>query len=195
MSAAAQPSVSPPAWSLRLAAMLSANDDSAKRLIAVLTEQQLNWQPAPGSWSIGQCLDHLCATTDAYLPPLIAALKNAPDSPVEEIKLGGFASWFFRSFVEPSPNTKRAAAPPKIRPASNVNLSVLDRFLSGNQACCDLLLRASTKNVNRIRFWNPFIPAIRFTVGTGLEIIPAHQRRHLLQAQRVRNSPDFPHER
>jgi len=193
MHAAAEPSPSPaPAWSLRLASALNANDDSAKQLLAGLTEQQLNWQPAPTSWSIGQCLDHLCATTDAYLPPLIAALKNKPDSPVDDLRLGWFGGWFFRSFVEPSPTTKRASAPPKIRPASNVNLSVLDRFLSGNQSCRELLLTARNKNVNRVRFWNPFVPGLRFTVATGLETIPAHQRRHLLQAERVRNSPSFP---
>jgi hypothetical protein len=24
-----------------------------------ITQEQLNWKPAPESWSIGQCLDHL----------------------------------------------------------------------------------------------------------------------------------------
>lgn len=181
-----------PAWSLRLASDFNANDEFAKRLLAGLTEQQLNWQPTPTSWSIGQCLDHLCATTDAYLPPIRAALQSKPDAPVDEITLGWFGGWFFRTFVEPSPNTKHASAPAKIRPASNVDLSVLERFLSGNQSCRELLLTARTKNVNRIRFWNPFIPGLRFTVATGLETIPAHQRRHILQAERVRNSADFP---
>jgi len=185
-------SLTTPAWSLRLASAFNANDESAKRLLAGLTEQQLNWQPAPTSWSIGQCLDHLCATTDAYIPKIRAALQNQPDSPVDDIHLGWFSSWFFRSFVEPSPNTKRAPAPAKIKPASTVGLSVLDRFLSGNQSCRDLFLTARTKDVNRIRFWNPFIPGLRFTVGAGLEIIPAHQRRHLLQAERVHNSANFP---
>jgi hypothetical protein len=194
MYAAADPVASSvPAWPARLTADLAANDDSAKRLLAGLTEPQLNWQPAPTSWSIGQCLDHLCATTDAYLPALLAALKDQPDSPVDQIRLGWLGGFFFRNFVEPSPNTKRAAAPAKIRPASSVSLSILDRFLCGNQSCRDLLFRAATKNVNRIRFWNPFIPGLRFTVGTGLETIPAHQRRHLLQAQRVRSSSNFPH--
>lgn len=194
MPAAAQRAPSPaPAWSVRLASSFHANDESAKQLLAGLTEPQLNWQPAPTSWSIGQCLDHLCATTDAYLPALIAAVKDKPDSPVDDIRFGWFSGWFFRSFVEPSPNTKRASAPSKIKPVSTVSLGVLDRFLSGNHSCRDLLLAASTKNINRIRFWNPFIPGLRFTVGTGLAIIPAHQRRHLLQAERVLNSPSFPH--
>ena len=181
-----------PAWSVRLAFELSANDQTAQALAAGLTEEQLNWQPATGSWSVGQCLEHLCKTNEAYLASISAALKDKPDSPVEQITPGWFGRWFIRSFVEPSPNTKRVSAPPKIRPAARVDLAVLDRFLSGNKSCREFIVRTRGKDINRIRFWNPFVPGIRFTVGTGLEIITGHERRHLLQAKRVRDSVNFP---
>jgi hypothetical protein len=181
-----------PAWSVRLPGELSANDQTAQALAIGLTEDQLNWQPALGSWSVGQCLEHLSRTNEAYLTAISAALKDKPDSPVEQIAPGWFARWFIRSFVEPSPNSKRVSAPRKIRPAARVDLAVLDRFLSGNKSCRELIVRTRGKNINRIRFWNPFVPGIRFTVGTGLEIITGHERRHLLQAERVRGSVSFP---
>jgi DinB superfamily len=181
-----------PAWSVRLAFELSANDQTAQALAAGLTEEQLNWQPAPGSWSVGQCLEHLCRTNEAYLKSISAALKDKPDSPVEQITPAWFGRWFIRSFVEPSPNSKHVSAPPKIRPAAHVDLAVLDRFLSANKSCRELIVRTRGKNINRIRFWNPFVPGIRFTVGTGLEIVTGHERRHLLQAERVRDSVNFP---
>ena len=181
-----------PAWSLRLASELSANDQSAATLASNLTDEQLNWRPAPGSWSVGQCLEHLCLMNDVYLPAISAALEEKPDSPVEQITPGWFGRWFIRNFADPSPRSKRVRAPSKIRPAARVTLRVLDRFLSGNKSCRELILEARSKNVNRIRFWNPFIPGLRFTVGTGLEIIASHQRRHLLQAKRVRDAANFP---
>jgi hypothetical protein len=181
-----------PAWSTRLATDLSANDQTARKLVGGFTDEQLNWQPAPDSWSIGQCLEHLCVTNESYLLPISAALREKPHSPVEEITPGWFGRWFIRSFAEPSTNGKRASAPAKIRPRPRTDLSVLDRFLSGNQACRDLILRASGNDVNRIRFWNPFLPGLRFTVGTGLEIVVSHERRHLLQAKRVKDSASFP---
>ena len=180
-------------WSARLNAELDANDQTAKKFVAGLTDEQLNWQPAPGSWSVGQCLEHLCITNDAYLPPISTAVNGKPDSPVEQITPGWFGRWFIRSFIEPSPVTKRAPAPAKIRPTAHVGASVLERFLAGNECYRELMIRAHAKNVNRIRFWNPFIPGIRFTVGTGLQIIVGHERRHLLQAERVLRSPRFPH--
>lgn len=179
-------------WPGRLDADLSASDQLAANLFAGMSEERLNWQPAPGSWSAGQCIEHLCITNEAYLPAISAALIEKPDSPVREITPGWFGRWFLRSFIEPSPQTKRAPAPPKTRPASRIELSVLERFLAGNQACREVILRAREKNVNDIRFWNPLLPGVRFTVGTGLEIIAAHERRHLLQAQRVHASANFP---
>ena len=74
-----------PAWSVRLAADLDANDQAAKKLVAELTEEQLNWQPAPGSWSVCQCLEHLRITNEAYLPPISVAVNEKPNSPVEQI--------------------------------------------------------------------------------------------------------------
>jgi len=44
--------------------------------------------------------------------------------------------------------------------------------------------RASPYGVNRIRYKSFFIPVLRFTVRTGLEIVTKHQSRHLLQAER-----------
>jgi hypothetical protein len=180
-----------PAWSVRLVADLDANDQAAREFVAELTEEQLNWQPAPSSWSVGQCLEHLCITNEAYLLPISAAVNGRPDSPVEQITPGWFGRWFIRSFIEPSPVTKRAPASAKIRPTAHVGASVLERFLAGNESCGELMVRARAKNVNWIRFWNPFIPGIRFTVGTGLQIIVGHERRHLLQAERVLHSASF----
>src|ERR1700674_5062362 len=61
---------------------------------------------------------------------------------VEEITPGWFGAWFICSFAEASPKSRRASAPGKIKPGQQTDLSVLDRFLSGNEAYRDLILRA-----------------------------------------------------
>jgi len=71
-------------------------------------------------------------------------------------------------------------------------LRVRPAISRGFGSCREIMVRARAKNVNRIRFWNPFIPGIRFTVGTGFQITVGHERRHLLQAERVLHSPSFP---
>ena len=188
----AAPIPTAPGWCGRLIAELGASDQRANHLLSGLSSQQLNWQPAPGAWGIGQCVEHLSVTNELYCAAIASALADQPVSAVEQITPGWFGRWFLRSFVEPSPHTKRARAPKKIVPASRVEASVLDRFLRSNQSVRELIGRAKDRDVNRIRFQNPFIPIIRFTVGTAFEIISGHERRHLLQAERVRQSAGFP---
>jgi len=182
-----------PDWSNRLINDLDAADQRAKDLAGQLTVEQLNWQPSLDTWSVGQCLEHLCITNELYLPPISASLENKPVTPVLDIMPGRFSNWFLRSYIEPSPQTKRASAPKKVVPASRIERSVLDRFLAGNRATREVIRQAAAYDVNRIRFKNPFIPALRFTVGTGLQLICGHERRHLLQAERVKALQAFPH--
>ena len=179
-------------WSERLLSELNDADERARKLTAGLSAEQLNWQPAPNSWSVGQCLDHLRVMNDVYLPPMARALDGKPKGAAEEITPGWFGRFFLRKVVEPSPESVRAKAPKKITPASKVDGSVVERLLAGNQNARKLIERAREYDVNRIRFKNPFIPVIRFTVGTGLLIVVRHEHRHLLQAERVREAEGFP---
>jgi DinB superfamily len=181
-----------PAWAARMLEELDASDRQASAVARELSLEQLNWSPAPGQWSVGQCLDHLLMANQVYLPPMARALDGRPHAPVQEITPGWFGRWFIRTQIDPSTQRRRGRAPGKITPAQHVDPSVLDQFVRSNDTVRDLVGRASAHDVNRIRFVNPFVPLVRFTVGTGLEIVWKHQRRHLLQAERVRRSHGFP---
>ena len=179
--------VSPP-WCLRLISELNAADERATALAKALTPQQLNWKPRPGEWSVGQCLEHLSIANEVYLRAISNSLVGHPLTMVQDITPGWFGQWFIRNYIEPLPRSKRRRAPKKIRPGAEIERSILDRFLRSNDMAREVVIRARHYDVNRIRFKNPFVPVIRFTVGTGLEILSKHQRRHLLQAERVRDS-------
>ena len=179
-----------PQWPARLIAELTDSDARARAVASPLTVSQLNWQPSASSWSIGQCLEHLAIATEVYLPPIGEALDRSSAGTVDEITPGAPSRWFIRNFIAPS--TVKAKAPGKIAPGSNVDAAVLDRYLAAHHAARELVVRAANYDVNRIRFKNPFVPLLRFTVGTGLEIISKHAMRHLQQAERVKAHPQFP---
>ena len=181
-----------PAWSLRLISELDAADRKAESVAKGLSTAQLNWQPKQGTWSIGQCLEHLHIANEVYLPAISAALDGRLHTTVQEVRLGRFSRWFIQHYIAPNPAGTRARAPKKIEPAKHVEPLILETFLHSNQAARRLVRHASEFDVNHLRFKNPFIPILRFTVGTGLEIVAKHQSRHLLQAEGVRNNPGFP---
>jgi len=183
---------SAPAWSDRLHAALDTADARARALAAPLSVAQLNWRVDPASWSIGQCLDHLRVTNEVYSRAMDESLTGAPGGPVETITPGWFGRYFLRTVIDPSPQSRKNKAPAKIKPVTTVDSSVLTHFLASNDVARRLIARAVPYDVNRVRFPNPFVPLIRFTVGTGLEIMTRHQDRHLLQAERVRANATFP---
>jgi hypothetical protein len=181
-----------PAWSVRLIAELEMADRRAESMAKGLSPVQLNWRPRPDAWSVGQCLEHLRVANEVYLPAISAALEDGRPGRVEEISLGWLSRWFIRAYIAPNPGGARARAPKKIAPGKQVDPSVVNAFLRSNEDARDLIRRAGDYDVNRVRFMNPFVPVLRFTVGGGLEIITQHQRRHLLQAENVRRSVGFP---
>jgi hypothetical protein len=170
---------------------LDASDRRAESLANGLSPAQLNWRPSPDSWSIGQCLEHLRAGKEILAPAISAALAGHEHGRVEEIALGWFSGWFLRTYIAPNPGGKRAQAPRSLQPASQVDPNILRTFLRSTEAARALVMQASTYDVNRIRYKNPFVPLLRFTVGVGLEIIAKHENRHLLQAETVKQSPGF----
>ena len=180
-------------WCFRLTRELDTADAHASALVKPLTSAQLTWKPRPDVWSVGQCLEHLCITNEVYLGPIERSLGAPPGGPVDEITPGWFGRWFIRTYIDPTTQQKRAPAPKKIVPvAMQIDGSILDRFIASNAGVRELIGRAAAYDVNRLRFENPFLPMIRFTVGTGFQIIARHNHRHLLQADRVRQLSDFP---
>jgi len=172
-------------WVQRLLSEFDSAGRRAQSLAQGLSIVQLNWRPTQDTWSIGQCLQHLLTANEVYLPPLAASLNGQQKSRVQEIIPGWFGRWFIRSYIAPSAQSRRIRAPKKIEPSRHIEAAVVESFLRSNQAALQLVRDASDYDVNRIRFKNPFIPLLRFTVGTGLEIVSKHQDRHLLQAERV----------
>lgn len=183
-----------PRWCVRLVSDLDAADARAIALANGLSTAQLNWKPRPGVWSVGQCLEHLCISNEVYMEAISQSLGDPPPAgPVEEITPGWFGRWFIRRYIEPTTQRTRARAPRKITPiAVQIDPSILDRFIASNRVVREVIDRAQRHDVNRVRFRNPFVPVIRFTVGTGLQIIARHNHRHLLQAERVIEVSDFP---
>ncbi len=157
-----------PAWSVRLLAELDGADEKVRELVVELQPEQLNGRPRPDAWSIGQCLEHLCRANEGYLPAILSSLEGSRSLRSRRSRRDGSAGG---SFATTSSHRRKASAfgaPKKIVPGTQVEPSVLDRFLCSNQAARDLVHRARDCDVNRIQFRNPFVSVIRFTVGTGL---------------------------
>jgi hypothetical protein len=177
---------------MRLVSELDTADQRAQELPKGLTPRQLIWQPRQDAWSVGQCLEHLRVANEMYLPAIAASLTARPTRCGSAHHTGLVRpvvhSQLYRTIVRIQTGSRSQEDCAKHPGRSSYSRS----FLTSNQAVRELVRRASEYDVNRIRSKNPFIPVLRFTVGKGLEIVSRHQRRHLLQAERVKQAADFP---
>ena len=179
-----------PAGLQSIVSELDRTDQEARQLVSSLSHTQLNWQPNAGAWSVAQCLDHLGQINSVYIVALQAAVRH-PDrnsvGPYEPIQPGWFGRWFINA-MEPPPRRK-FKSPAKGRPGTaKSGDEVLGAFIASHNELRRLIHEAREVNLNRVRFKNPFVSVLRFTVGTGILIIAAHDRRHLWQAGQVRAS-------
>ena len=186
---------SSPVYVRNLVHTLDQLDAMVRRLVREVTERQIHWQPPGGrSWSIAQCLDHLTVTNSLYVTAIRQAVddaKPARSSPSSAIR-PGLLSRLFLWNMEPPPKLKlRAAAHIDPNPQRKRG-ELWFAFAHAEERIRRLMIESAGIDVNRTWFVNPLLRGIRFTIGTGFLIVLAHNRRHLWQAQRVRETTGFP---
>ena len=151
-----------------------------------LSAADFNRQAMPGkSWSVGQCLDHIAKINAHYVAPIRQAAFRARPGPVP-LRPNRLGRWFVAE-MEP-PAKRRLPAPAPAIPSSSLDPgSTLQSFRDTQARIVALVRETAELDLNRARFRNPFLMGLPiFNVATGLLVIAAHERRHLLQAQKVR---------
>ncbi|MCU0228930.1 MAG: DinB family protein [Bryobacterales bacterium] len=165
-----------------------------QRLVNGLTQEQLLWRPAPASWSIAECVQHLNFTLAIYRSPMRLAFErerqNAPLAPAA-FRVGFLASKFL-SILEP-PYRVKVKAPTSVLPSASLEPKrVIEEFVRTREEYLAFGRDAARVDMSSIRFKNPAIPVWKISLTEGLLIMLAHDRRHLWQAENVRKGPDFP---
>jgi hypothetical protein len=166
----------------------------ARAVAAGLTEELGRWRVDASSWSVAECLDHLAVANSVYLgamhPAAETALRQGRQRrrPARPGLLGG---WFVSTLEPPVKPRFKMKAPTKIRPRVSPALGdALARFLASQDEVRTFLHRYADIDLAGVRFPNPFIRGIRFSLATGLHVIDAHERRHLWQAWRARQAAE-----
>ena len=167
-------------------------DQDARALVAGLTAELGVWRQDPGSWSVAQCLDHLATGNRVYLQAMAEPVARARREGRQRRRPArpGFVGRLFVRWLEPPVKPRlKGKAPKAIEPRASPPLADAYASFTASQDEVRAFLRAHADlELASVRFPNPFIPGVRFSLATGLHVIPAHERRHLWQAWRVRRA-------
>lgn len=158
------------------------------RFADTLDEWMWGRSPTVGKWSVARCIEHLNLTSRAYLPLFRAAFKDAraqgllATNPSFRLDFWG---WLVFKSVEPSfrfrLKTPDAFVPPTIEPKEKV----VGEYDALQRELVDVLEEAADLDLGKIKIVSPFNASVKYSAYSAFRLIPAHQRRHLGQAEQI----------
>jgi hypothetical protein len=166
----------------------------ADAIVTPLSDHQFNWRPASEAWSVAECIEHLNVTARMYLPKLDQGIADA-------IRRGRYGegpfrySWLGRCFVriQGPPVKFRIKAPKSFHPGpTRSRAEIMAAFRAYQVQYIDRLRQANGLDLARASVSSPAAAWLRFSLGSGFELMAAHERRHLWQARNVTAHPQFP---
>jgi hypothetical protein len=166
------------------------NDTTSRlhRLLDTLDETTWGRSPNPGTWSAARCVEHLNLTSQAYLPVLRDAFKDAraqgliAKNPSYELDLWG---WLLYKMIEPPPRFKTKTPDPFVPPTIEPKEKVLREYDGLQSELIALLEDNADLALGKIKIASPFNAKIKYHAYSAYRLIPSHQRRHIGQAERV----------
>ncbi|MBL8179025.1 MAG: Smr/MutS family protein [Bryobacterales bacterium] len=171
-----------------LDALLKQYDEAlaeVEALAAPLTAERRNWRAAAESWSVGQCLDHLAKVGSTYGGKIEAAIRQGRRDGVTgsgPFSYGWLESFFLRA-TEPPPRF-RVPAPRIFRPAVQAEGTV-EAYRAANRRLRGLVEEARGLDLRKVKVSSPASDWVRFSLGIGLAVAVAHERRHLYQMRGI----------
>ena len=171
------------------------NSAGAKALLERLSEAQLSWTPAPNSWSMAQCVDHLTTTSKAFEPYLTTAIKRGSEKwpvrsaiPYRPSWVGG---WLIKQVLPEA--TRKVPSPKVFRPLHTPAIAnVLDNYLKQQDEFIRFVRQAEGIDYNATRLRSPVTPLMRYSLADAFVVTVVHGWRHLAQARRICETPGFP---
>ncbi len=159
-----------------------------------LTFEQLNWKPSAQQWSIGQCLDHLITANLLYFPVLHEIASRSKRATLwERVPLlpGLFGRMLIKSLGPTS--TRKFQAPANFRPSSSeIGAEIVERFAEHQRELITLVRSNADADLRRTIITSPASRFVIYNLLDAYEIIVVHEKRHIEQAQRVREASNFP---
>lgn len=159
-----------------------------------LTADHLNWKPAPTSWSVAQCFDHLITTNETYFP-VFEALKTGTKKTTVVQRLPLLPKlWgrFLMSSVDPK-TTRKIKAPKKFQPSSShLASSIITDFAAHQNRIADEMSVAINWDTERIIISSPAASFVTLSLLDAFRILVSHEHRHFQQALRVKANQNFP---
>lgn len=154
---------------------------------------QLNWKPDAQSWSIAQCLDHLIVGNSAYFLTFQQIAESSYKPPFWA-RMSPFSGYFGKLMLDNfgAEVKKKYKAPPLFQPTqSEIQGTIVQDFIRHQQELLGLYGKMEQADPNTV-LASPALGLLTYPLRDTLKFLMGHELRHLGQAKRVLEHPQFP---
>ena len=162
----------------------------AENLAKEVPREKFGRRPEPGSWSMAECLDHLNETARLYLPALTERIERARENGMlaspgsgERTLIGRIMTWTQEPPVRFTTKTFEAIEPTEA-PDSDV---VIEDFVALHEELIVRINEAADLDRKKIKMRSVLDSRLKLSLGDWFHFLAAHARRHLWQAEQVRD--------
>jgi hypothetical protein len=158
-----------------------------RQLVEPLPDAAWRRWPDMGGWSVGHCIMHLNKSTEGFLPRLDAAIREGRQKNLTGTGpfRGDAAGWLLCRFVEPPYRIKiKTPAPFDPQDVDSADKVMMHWERLQNELCLRIAA-ADGLALDKVKVVSPFAGSLKYNLLAAFMVIPAHQRRHAWQAERI----------
>lgn len=165
---------------------------NAQATFGGLSSEQLNWRPAPESWSVGQCFEHLIKTNEMFYGEMDKIIAGTRRNSFWE-SWSPLTSFGGKLLIKSLQNdgrkvkTSRATTPP-----SEVDPNIIEIFAAHQAELIGKIRQTANTDWRKTVVTSPFLKVMTYNLNDGFSIVVEHERRHFRQAERVLQAEAFP---
>ena len=172
----------------RVIAEMDLATEKASAVVNGLTEEQLKQRVDPNSWSVAECIVHLNMTSKEYLPLLDKALESAgQEGRTQKLKMdlvGRMLKWSLEPPARLKVKTTNQFQPQDVEPIGEL----LTTFANLQEQLKARIQKADNLSIDKVKITSPFNDRVKYNLFSAFQILVAHERRHLWQAEQVRKA-------
>lgn len=152
-----------------------------------LSEEQLNYKPAPGQWSIKECMQHL-ATSENEMWKLAESVIQQPANEEQRSKITCSDEQLLQSFT----NTSQKFQATETCFAPGTSAKTTEEALEEFKHSRNLLIKFARSTTDNLRDHVSLRPGVALDAYQLILMIAAHTQKHIQQIEEIRKDKDFP---
>ncbi|MDX2269848.1 MAG: DinB family protein [Bryobacter sp.] len=160
---------------------LWANEQRLRRLAENMGDAGFAARGPHNSWAAAQCLEHLVLTIRHFLPLWDQAIAQAQPGPGT-----AYYAWWekqFLAFMEPPYRIKAKTNQPFQPRAVWTREESLELYLAAHELVKERAERLKDLAIANLTIASPFAPWMKYNLAFSFDLLLAHERRHLWQAE------------